>query len=703
MSCAGHGTRHVLVGYRKPIVDYLDQYNKDDDDDENDDDDDDNNDDENDDDDDESVRQLLIDNDPRLSVRQLLIDNDPRLTGYVADLSLSNYDRDEDYGYGAENTFGKLELQVAKSISANTHLRSLVVELSELQEDDEMSVVQDFFTWFVHNRSIEHLVLKNFEYSNTGLSSTLSSFIEHNHKLRCIEITGIGIVDPEKGSRWPGYKPLASVLISTISNKNRLERINLSDSNFEDNVLTELMDALRVTPGLHNLLDLCMGGSEISVKGCTALRNLLTTSECNIQVLGLERSYNLDNDCMDILVDGLVQNNTIISLNVAWLDEVSSKCWKKFSEKYLSTKAKDTKLKRIWLGKNNLNKACCSIMGRALVGINSLQVLDLCGTTTSITPTGWQQLTKPLTARTCIISELYLDSCTGSINDTGAAVIFSALANNMSLKILSMADNKSITANGWKAGFQTLSQYESNLSSLLFNKNDINYEGVTILVDWIATRASTVTQLELGQLCTNNDIPAITENEWCTFADVLQTRATLKLQSLRIGSNLSDEAATCLFHALAENSSLVILTMTFADLGFERSCWEVLGKALCDKSSFDSICNSNHTLEEVKVDARHEFSDLLRSHIPCLLSMNMDKNKSEVLRKKLLRYHFSDNIENVDHVFGPLEATLLPHAVAWIGRDRLGFGVMYKLFHDMPWLCNDCQAYEPSRKIRRVR
>ena len=664
MSCIGYGygTQHVAVGYRKPSVEYIEW----------------------------GVAKSVC--------HQLLIDNDPRLTGYVTDVSSSNYDYDDEY-YELNREY---ELDLVKAISVNTHLRLLEVEFSLVQEHDDWRLVKEFFPWLVHNRSIEHLVLKNFEYSNARMALQLSTFIEHNHKLRCIEITGIGILDRNKESRCRGYQSLSSVLIPTISKKNRLERINLSDSNIEDDVLTELMDALRETPGLHNLLDLCMGGNEIGWEGCTALHNILTTSECSIQVLDLNRSVYLDDECMDILVDGLVQNNTIISLNVACLDAVTSTCWSNFSKKYLSKKAKNTddncSLKWLWIGKNHFKNACCSSLVNALVGIDSLQVLDLCETT--ITPTGWQHLTKRLTVPTCLISELYLDRCTG-IGDREVAVIFSLLANSVPcLKVLSMVAITSITPNGWKTCFQALleSQYESNLSSIILNKNNINYEGASLLVDWIATRASNVTQLELGSLKTYYDIPAITENGWCKFADVLQPRSTSKLQSLRIGSNLSDEAATCLFNALAENISLVSLKMGFATNSSNRGCWSFLATVLCDTSSFESICNSNHTLGELDVyENLHLYKTLQWLHPPManFLRMNKDKDKSEVLRKKLLRFHFR-KVENVGNVFGQLETKLLPHAVAWIGRDRLGFAAMYALFRDMPWLCNDCRTYEPS-------
>ena len=86
--------------------------------------------------------------------------------------------------------------------------------------------------------------------------------------------------------------------------------------------------------------------------------------------------------------------------------------------------------------------------------------------------------------------------------------------------------------------------------------------------------------------------------------------------------------------------------------------------------------------------------------IDSLLHMNKDKNKAEVVRKKILQFHLSD-IDNVVQAFG---------SMGWIGRDRLGFSAMFYLCRSMPWLINagtdhvDASfIYEPSRKLRKIK
>jgi hypothetical protein len=68
-----------------------------------------------------------------------------------------------------------------------------------------------------------------------------------------------------------------------------------------------------------------------------------------------------------------------------------------------------------------------------------------------------------------------------------------------------------------------------------------------------------------------------------------------------------------------------------------------------------------------------------------LLGMNLNMNKSEVARRKILLYHLSD-INSIGLVFGPMAETILPSAISWIGRDRVGLSAMFNLLRSKPSL-----------------
>lgn len=65
--------------------------------------------------------------------------------------------------------------------------------------------------------------------------------------------------------------------------------------------------------------------------------------------------------------------------------------------------------------------------------------------------------------------------------------------------------------------------------------------------------------------------------------------------------------------------------------------------------------------------------------------MNCWNHNSNVAREKILMQHFADVNKSVD-IFGPMEVRVIPTALSWIGRDRLGYALMFHYLHSMPWL-----------------
>ncbi len=75
--------------------------------------------------------------------------------------------------------------------------------------------------------------------------------------------------------------------------------------------------------------------------------------------------------------------------------------------------------------------------------------------------------------------------------------------------------------------------------------------------------------------------------------------------------------------------------------------------------------------------------------------MNLCVNKSDVARKKILIRHFADE-GNCVHTFGTMTVQVLPTALSFIGRDRLGYSLLHSLLRSMPWLI----APEPTNEGR---
>jgi hypothetical protein len=97
---------------------------------------------------------------------------------------------------------------------------------------------------------------------------------------------------------------------------------------------------------------------------------------------------------------------------------------------------------------------------------------------------------------------------------------------------------------------------------------------------------------------------------------------------------------------------------------------------LCDVSNVDSLCRSNHSL--------YEISSYRDTELDSLLELNKDKDKAQVVRKKLLLYFFS-NVDNIGCEFGCDVGHA--HCYLWnIGRDRLGYPAMFEFCRRVPEL-----------------
>ena len=66
--------------------------------------------------------------------------------------------------------------------------------------------------------------------------------------------------------------------------------------------------------------------------------------------------------------------------------------------------------------------------------------------------------------------------------------------------------------------------------------------------------------------------------------------------------------------------------------------------------------------------------------------MNANGNKAEVVRQKILQYHFLSGDDINAEQFIDMEMAVLPHAISWIGRDDIGQPLLYSLFQSMPFL-----------------
>ena len=397
-------------------------------------------------------------------------------------------------------------------------------------------------------------------------------------------------------------------------------------------------------PGDHNLLDLCLGGNDMGLKGCRALGELMINSSCKIQNLDL-RCNQIDDECIDILNGILAAENTALrTLNLSDQPLVTPTGWSNFSSNLSSPRCL---LVKLWLLDNQLGDEFSTHLGGALKVNDTLTELDLHG-------------------------------C--SVNDKQAARIFTALAVNSTLTKLCMSSNKSITSPGWATCFGMLRDSQSSLEVIDVSQNTIGALGASELVGVLASSMRTVWSVDLQESV------SVTNTEWRSFAKVLLPSSTCKLKELRLGSDMfagtdriGDDVIKRFARDLRNNTCLKVLELNRTNIS--RSGWNVLSNALFDTSTMTSTFCSNHTLQEVFSD-----SDVTPKDLYCWLETNGKyEDKAQLARTRIIDHHLPDINTSVD-IFGSMPRVMVPYALSWIGRDRHEFRMMNHLLRKMPWI-----------------
>ena len=571
-------------------------------------------------------------------------------------IDLSNFDNDDDNQMQMVNNLGR-------AVGNSDHyLRVLEISRYFGRRGPFETPLDQFFTGLARNRSpkLEIFKLHSVAISDQDNFEVLTPFFDQNRNIRCIEL------------KYANVSRCIPTLISALSHSkmNRLARIDLSRGVIGDKEATDLINALNTTPGLSNLLDLWLQGNRIRRNGCRALFSLLKNPECRI--LSLDVSNNVfDDECIEILVGGFVGCDTLKSLSINEQRELrllTTAGWKIIST-YLS--GPSCSLELIILPLSDIEDESAAFLGAALAMNENWICLDFSYST--ITPTGWRGISNGLASSSTIL-ELSLRHT--SINDKGAFALFAALANNSTLKKLHMCGSRNITSTGWEVCIRKLFDSRSVLADIDVGFNNIDDEGAAVLVHLAAGKMDTISYL---YLVGNGDIST---DRWRTFANVLVPSSTSKLKKLHIGpgeirpdSGITYDVFIDLVAALADNTTLEELWLP--ELYDDVVTLDKLVKLLCDVSNVDSLCRSNHSL--------YAISSYRDTQLDSLLELNKDKDKAQVVRKKLLLYFFS-NVDNIGCEFGCMATSVMPIAMEWIGRDRLGYPAMFEFCRRVPEL-----------------
>jgi hypothetical protein len=551
---------------------------------------------------------------------------------------------------------------VGRAIGESEHLRRL--ELLD-DEDEPANNCSLLFNLIATNRSMEHLAMECFDHGSLDIFDVLAPFFVDNHNLRGLEVIGSDI-----SLRIPSL--ISALMLETMTN--RLECIELTNCGIRHKQAEDLINALRSNSGSSKLLHLGLGGNVIGIEGCIALGNLLTDSSCKIHSLDISDN-DLNDDCIGTLSSALdYHKNTIKVLNIGSQEGlVASSGFQSLANFLSSSNCMLEKLEIVLV-----DDMCALYLGISLVTNNTLKHIDFRSSNDFSYCLSFE-ISKCLRAPNSVLLQVNLSDC--GIDDQGANALISALEVNATLKTLDLSENRTITSEGWVRCFMLLSPSSfSTLEEFSLNDNNIEDPAVLLLTSSMLGNMTKVRSLSLLR----NDF--ISTKGWWFFAMLVAPSS--KLRRLHIGTSdltersINDYIINLFAPGLAKNTTLEDLD--FGCTNITQNGWFRLCESLCDCSSVDSICyNSNHTLKKLNISPRMD----IPPYISNMIHLNACCKKTiDAARLKVNLYYFSD-VDTVACVFGPMEVTILPYAIGWMGRDRFrGFTALFHLVQSTPAL-----------------
>lgn len=501
-----------------------------------------------------------------------------------------------------------------------------------------------------HNHTIKSLRLTMTNMSpNLDIFQMLSPFIEQNQNLRFIQIIGY--------DTFVMVNTLPYVLKKWANNKRK--ELIFNSAKFRDDHAAGLIDVLHSVPQLE---DLRFYDSPLKRQGFDALSRLIRNPESNINALALG-SCRVD----DGVFTALMWNDKLEYFNLTRNPSLSAAGWRNLSRVLCQSFCP---IRKLVLSECNISDNVISCLGIALSSNTALEILHL-GENSSVTAAGWQGFSTCLRNPNSALLELHVDEC--NIDNDGALWIATSLRENTSLRTLSMWGNPMIgtmTSTQWHEYAQFLSYPHSALEELILSSCGVDNEGLT------------------------------------TIARVLTSNFSLQKLHVEKNHQLTSAGVISLIDLLVD-SKRALREIWTNDIEPEMITDEELGvihRALCDKTTIDSTYSSNHTIchcsfFNIDVDEIPKGSVLEEIH--SLMVVNECEDKVEVARQKILKYHFSNGNMGGVHALACMHETVLPHSIAWLGRDEDGYSSMFNFVRCFPTLFDNShtlQAEVGSRK-----
>ena len=328
----------------------------------------------------------------------------------------------------------------------------------------------------------------------------------------------------------------------------------------------------------------------------------------------------------------------------------------------------------------------------ALKGSKGIKKLLLEGNS-NISSVGWGAIFQYIGSS--LLEELTLNK--NFIDDESLFILAKGLVTNDSLKNLNISYIESATSFGWQVMFDRLCGSNLALVKLKFSYiNSIDDNAIASMLSWLLTMPS-LKRLNINDMTYDEDIISITSIGWLRFSSLISNSSLTHL-NLYFNSNIDDEVMISYASALSNNNTLESLRVD--GTAITTKARTALTNALCDKSSFESITASNHTLKDI---GRTYENGRVRRYpdLDSLLQLNQNDNKAEVVRQKIIQYHFCHGSSNMKKLVS-MDREILPQAISWIGRNEAGLSLFFRLCQSIPSLF-DSESKAKANRAKRKR
>ena len=344
------------------------------------------------------------------------------------------------------------------------------------------------------------------------------------------------------------------------------------------------------------------------------------------------------------------------------------------------SECKNSRLEHICLTKAAVPESGAALFIKSLNSLHNL--LDLRFDQIYMGKRGTEALADLLSNFTSKLQELQLKYTRLGNDEVGLICLRKALAMNTTLRNLSLFfgdDDTSLEV--WQRITECLTNPNAKLEELVLSSNDIADAEMISLGDALADN-QTLKILDMAGFKSDS----ITSEGWQGLSNC-PTNPKSALEEVYIRyCTIDEEGIESIIVALDGNTRLKELAITSEHYIDEdsRTWWYLLDTILCDKTSIDRTFSSNHTLDYIEITSDYE-DDSHPEHICSPLNANKNEDKSEVARQKILQYHFPGGCTNI-HIFTRMSESVLVYAMEWMGRNNLGYSLMYGVVRGVPHL-----------------